>query len=86
MTSGVFIVVLMEKFGQIGCFFHGVNPDRDKEEYIVTACRFCNGACNRTEFDTKNKKPEEIIALKKIAIEKVRESYKDFFDRKVSNM
>jgi len=62
------------------------NPDRDKEKYIVTACRFCNGACNRTEFDTKNKKPEEIIALKKIAIEKVRVGYKDFFDRKVSNM
>lgn len=59
------------------------HPNRDNENYIVTACRFCNGACNRTVFNTTNKKPEEIIALKKSSIKKIRGSYKDFFDKKV---
>ena len=46
------------------------HPNRENEDYIVTACRFCNGACNKIKYDTENKKPEEIIALKRTAIKK----------------
>ncbi|TET07211.1 MAG: hypothetical protein E3J83_05240 [Candidatus Atribacteria bacterium] len=60
------------------------HPGRNDKDYIVTACRFCNGACNRTKFDVENKKPEEIIAIKKVAIEKVRNSYKEFFEQNIS--
>lgn len=59
------------------------HPNRNNEDFIVTACRFCNGACNRTIFNVENKKPEEIVALKKVAIELVRSSYKNFFNQYV---
>ena len=60
------------------------HPLRDNCNYIVTACRFCNEACNRTRFDVEGKKPEEIIAVKKGAIMKVRSKYKQFYEQKVN--
>ncbi len=57
------------------------HPNRNNKDYIVTAYRFCNGVCNRTKFDVDNKKPEELVSLKKVAIEQVRNNYKDFFNQ-----
>jgi hypothetical protein len=60
------------------------NPNRENVDYKVTACRFCNGVCNRTKYDTESKKPEEIINLKKAVIKKVIDEYKEFFDKNVN--
>ncbi len=56
---------------------------RDNSDYIVTACRFCNEACNRTRFDVLGEKPEEIIAIKKKAIMRVRNEYEQFYRQEV---
>lgn len=37
----------------------------------MTACRFCNEACNRAAFDVEGKAPGEIVRLKKEAISRV---------------
>jgi hypothetical protein len=57
------------------------HPQRNDPAYIVTACQFCNFACNRQSFEGES--PEEIVAAKKEAIERVRESYRDFWEANV---
>lgn len=55
------------------------HPQRDNPEYIVTACRFCNEACNRTRFDIEGKTPAQLVTQKKEAIDRVREQYRHFW-------
>jgi len=65
---------------------HLLPPDhdmRDDEDYIVTACRFCNEAHNRTRFPVEGKSPEEIIEMKREAIMKRRAEYEDFWYKEV---
>ena len=52
---------------------------RDDPNYIVTACRFCNECCNRTVFDVQGKSPAEIVTMKRIAIQRVRNAYHEFW-------
>lgn len=37
------------------------HPDRDNHDYIVAACRFCNEAHNRTEWNVEGKTPDELV-------------------------
>ncbi len=58
-------------------------PLRNDKRYIVAACRFCNGACNRTTFWSEGMTPDEVVAKKRAAISVVREDYRHFWDEKV---
>lgn len=62
------------------------HPQRHDPRYIVTACRFCNEACNRTQFSVDGKTPEEIIEIKKKAIAGVRDAYYRFWEEKVARL
>ena len=62
----------------------GGHPDRDDPRFIVTACRFCNEACNRTAFDVAGRSPSEIVAMKLVAIKQVRASYRRFWEENVA--
>lgn len=59
------------------------HPRREEPAYRVTACRFCNEAANRTTYDVQVRSPEEIVAMKKAVIAKVREAYQQFWRDKV---
>lgn len=61
------------------------NPLRNDKRFIVTACRFCNEACNKTIFPVEGKTPEEIVEIKKIAITKVRDEYFRFWHENIEN-
>jgi len=67
----------------MGSPFAKEHAKRDDEEYIVTACRFCNECHNRTRFPVEGKTPEEIIEIKRKAIMKKRAEYQEFWDKKV---
>jgi hypothetical protein len=58
------------------------HPQCTDPAFIVTACQFCNYACNRTPFEGET--PAELVAAKKKAIERVRESYRDFWEHNIS--
>ena len=60
-------------------------PLRNDKRFIVTACRFCNEACNKTIFPVEGKTPEEIVEIKKIAITKVRDEYFRFWHENIEN-
>ncbi len=59
------------------------HPERDNEEYIITACIFCNVCHNRTTFDVEGKTPAELIEQKKPFILQRRNEYRDFWERYV---
>jgi len=59
------------------------HPRREDPDYKVTACRFCNEAANRTSYDVAGKTPAEIVAMKKEAISRVREAYRQFWQENV---
>jgi 5-methylcytosine-specific restriction endonuclease McrA len=59
------------------------HPQRDDPAFIVTACGFCNWASNRTVWDVAGKSPEELLAQKRPIVLKVREAYRDFWEREV---
>ena len=59
------------------------HPQREQEEFVVTACRFCNEVHNRTTFEVEGKSPDEIISVKRQAVLERRAEYKDFWDQKV---
>ena len=60
------------------------HPARDDERYIMTACRFCNEARNRTVFATEGLSPADIVNLKRDAIAQVRGDYRDFWEARVA--
>ena len=69
------------------------HPDRDNPDYIVTACRFCNEADNHyfekaeergLTFDGKT--PNELVAQRKPYVQKVRQGYSDFWEKKVNTL
>ena len=55
------------------------HPNRDKPQFIVTACRFCNEVHNRTVFDVDGKTPAELVAQKKPLVLQRRADYRAFF-------
>ena len=66
------------------------HPDRDKPEYIVTACMFCNTADNhyflhaekrRIVFDGKT--PEELVEQRRPYVEATRQKYEQFWRESV---
>ena len=64
------------------------HSERENPEYIVTACVFCNGLCNRTVFDVENvigelKSQTDLIKQKKILILERRNQYKAFWIKHV---
>lgn len=59
------------------------HANRNDERFIVTACRFCNEAHNRTAFLVEGKAPEEIVALKREAILARRAEYRAFWEERV---
>lgn len=62
------------------------HPQRDDEDYVVTACMFCNTADNRY-FDLAEKRglrfdgltPEELVAQRRPYVERTRRSYYEFW-------
>ena len=66
------------------------HPDRDKTEFIVTACNFCNTADNHYFEKAKERglkfdglTPDELIEQRKRYVHKVRQDYRDFWEEKV---
>ena len=59
------------------------HPQRDVTEYIVAACRFCNGACNRTFWEVEGKSPNELVQQKLPFVIAKREEYKQFWEQEV---
>ena len=66
------------------------HPDRDKSEFIVTACRFCNEAENRLFEKVKalglrfdNMTLEELVEQRRRHVEKVRRDYRNFWEANV---
>ena len=66
------------------------DPKRDRPEFIVRACLFCNTADNHYFAQAKarglqfeNKTPDELVEQRRPYIDKVRSSYKQFWDAKV---
>ncbi|MCD4686790.1 MAG: hypothetical protein K8S97_12715 [Anaerolineae bacterium] len=67
------------------------HPDREKDEFIVTACQFCNTADNRyfdhaeergLEFDGKT--TEALVEQRKPYVKRVREEYREFWEEHVN--
>lgn len=56
------------------------DPLRDDTRYVVTACRFCNEAANRTRFIVQGRTPGEIIEAKRARILETRADYKKFWE------
>ncbi len=66
------------------------HPRRNDEEYICTACTFCNEADNHYfERERKNGRTfdgftrEQLIERRKLAVLKVREEFRDFWRTEV---
>ena len=59
------------------------NRRRDDEDYIVTACIFCNVCHNRTKFPVRGKSPKQIIEIKCKAIMEKRAEYQEFWKEQV---
>lgn len=67
------------------------HPNRNKEEFRVAACRSCNEADNRylekavangMNFDGMT--PEELVALRRVAVLKTRDEYRRFWEENVA--
>lgn len=63
---------------------------RDDEEYIVTACSFCNTADNRylekaeaAGFVFDDRTPDQLVALRRKAVQTTRDSYLEFWKTNV---
>lgn len=65
-------------------FPKGHPKKRDDPDYIVAACRFCNEACNRTEWNVERKTPEELVEQKKPDVLAKREEYHCFWKEEVN--
>ena len=57
------------------------DPEREKPEWKVTACQFCNTAKNRSLYVKTT--PSDMIAQKKSNIEKTRKKYLEFWEESV---
>lgn len=64
---------------------------RDKDEYIVTACQFCNTADNQYFVKAKkdgysfdDKTPKDLVKRRWEAVQKTRQEYKEFWVEHVS--
>ena len=62
------------------------HPDRNKPQYIVAACSFCNVADNwyfrnaaKNNITFEGKTPEELVAQRRSFVMKTREAYKRFW-------
>lgn len=68
------------------------HPDRDNLEFIVTACQFCNTAANRY-FDQAEKHNlifvgktrDELVEQRLPFVIKTRQSYREFWEKEISN-
>lgn len=65
-------------------------PKRDDEDYIVAACSFCNTADNRylekaeaAGFDFDDRTPDELVGLRRKAVQKTRDAYFGFWKTNV---
>ena len=69
------------------------HPDRDKEEYICTACTFCNTADNHY-FEREQKDGssftgmtrQQLIDRRKISVLRVRKEFRDFWNVHVASV
>lgn len=67
------------------------HPNRDKEEFRVASCLFCNAADNRyleramqegVSFDGKT--PEELIEMRLPTVQRTRDAYREFWEANVA--
>ena len=65
---------------------------RDSDEYIVTACMFCNTADNqyfrhaeRRGLTFDGMTPDELVEQRKPYVERVRREYREFWEHEVRN-
>ncbi|MBI4547526.1 MAG: hypothetical protein HY707_06090 [Ignavibacteriae bacterium] len=59
------------------------HANRENPEFVVTACRFCNGTRNRTLFDVNGKPRKELIDQKRPVVLERRKQYEDYWNQKV---
>ena len=66
------------------------HPLRDKPDYLVTACMFCNTADNRYFSQAKKRglvfdgrTPAQLVEQRKEWVERTRKSYREFWEDKV---
>jgi 5-methylcytosine-specific restriction endonuclease McrA len=63
------------------------HPDREQDEFKITACRFCNEVDN--QYFTKyglifdNKTPDELIEQRRPYVQAVRDKFKKFWEENV---
>jgi hypothetical protein len=63
------------------------HPDREKDAFKVTACRFCNEADNHyftkyaLNFDEMS--PEQLLEQRRPYVQAVRDKYKEFWEENV---
>jgi hypothetical protein len=67
------------------------HPNRDNPDYIVTACKFCNGADNwylalaeERGLQLDGLTPDELVAQRLPYVERTRKDYQDFWDEHVN--
>ena len=67
------------------------DPRREKLEYKVTACQFCNTAENRYFYNAakagymfENRTPDELLARRKEFVQKVRANYREFWENNIN--
>ncbi len=66
------------------------DPRRKSQEYIVTACMFCNTADNRyfDQADTRglrfeNMSPDDLVKQRWFYVNRTRSNYKEFWEKNV---
>ena len=59
------------------------HKNRDNPDFIVAACRFCNGACNRTKFPVEGKTPQQLVEMRRQKILAKRDEYRQFWNESV---
>lgn len=69
------------------------HPSRKSPDYIVTACKFCNGSdnqyfkkCEKQNFKFNGKSPEQLIHHRKKSVNKTRDDYKIFWENNVERL
>jgi hypothetical protein len=63
------------------------HPDREKDEFKVTACRFCNEADNqyfkKYDLSFDGLTPDELLEQRRPYVQAVRDKYKEFWEENV---
>ncbi len=78
-----------ERSGPTGSICPGITCCRwgirsgDNPLLIVSACRFCNEASNKTKWDVEGKSPEELLVMKAPFMLAVQAKYEEYWEAEI---